>query len=160
MEDHESSSTTTSLGNSNNNNQPQLNQQPPKIMTSEATSVTSSDGPTAVDPAIDAKERLQRFDLVIQHLHRLRATLALDSSVREFQKIHTLTLLGQLPVPPAAVAGAGVVVTNNSNTASTTTTNNQNRLPPPPLLGSAVGPHHHPPLNQNGGLLPLSLIHI
>ena len=148
MEDHESSS----LGNNNNNNQPQLNQQPPKIMTSEATSVTSSDGPTAVDPAIDAKERLQRFDLVIQHLHRLRATLALDSSVREFQKIHTLTLLGQLPVPPAAVAGAGVVVTNNSNTASTT--NNQNRVPPPPLLGSAVGPPHHPPVNQNGGLLP------
>ena len=154
MEDHESSSTTTSLGNNNNNRDP-LNNQPPKIMTSEATSVTSSDGPTAVDPAIDAKERLQRFDLVIQHLHRLRATLALDSSVREFQKIHTLTLLGQLPVPPAAVAGAGVVVTNNSNTiTASTTTNNQNRLPPPPLLGSAVGPHHHPPLNQNGGLLP------
>ena len=43
----------------------------------------------------DSKERLQRFDLVIQHLHRLRATLALDSSVRELQKLQTLTLLGQ-----------------------------------------------------------------
>ena len=51
---------------------------------------------------IDAKERLQRFDLVIQHLHRLRATLALDSSVRELQKLQTLNILqGQnlLPQP-------------------------------------------------------------
>ena len=147
MADHELSNSN----NNNNNHQPQPHQPPTKIMTSEATSVTSSDGPTAVDPAIDAKERLQRFDLVIQHLHRLRATLALDSSVREFQKIHTLTLLGQLPVPPAAVAGAGVV-TNNSNTTASTTTNNQTRVPP--LPGSAVGPPHHPPVNQNGGLLP------
>ena len=156
MEDHESSS--------NNNNQPlehsQLNQTQPqstKIMTSEATSVTSSDGhPTAVDPvdiAIDAKERLQRFDLVIQHLHRLRATLALDSSVREFQKIHTLNLLGQLPVPPAAVAGAGTsVVTNNSSTSSTTN-NPTTRVPP--LPGIAAGPHHLPLNHHNGGLLPL-----
>ena len=155
MADHE-------LSNSNNNNnQPQPHQPPTKIMTSEATSVTSSDGhPTAVDPAIDAKERLQRFDLVIQHLHRLRATLALDSSVREFQKIHTLTLLGQLPVPPAAVAGAGSggVVTNNSTTSSsssTSTTSTNNQQTRVPLPGTAVGPHHLPLNHQNGGLLPL-----
>ena len=43
----------------------------------------------------ETKERLQRFDLVIQHLHRLRATLALDSSVRELQKLQTLNILGQ-----------------------------------------------------------------
>ena len=156
MADHELSNSN----NNNNNHQPQPHQPPTKIMTSEATSVSSSDGhPTAVDPAIDAKERLQRFDLVIQHLHRLRATLALDSSVREFQKIHTLTLLGQLPVPPAAVAGAGSggVVTNNSTTSSssstsTTTNNQQTRVP---LPGTAVGPHHLPLNHQNGGLLPL-----
>ena len=46
-----------------------------------------------------AKERLQRFDLVIQHLHRLRATLALDSSVRELQKLQTLNILGQSLMP-------------------------------------------------------------
>ena len=47
-----------------------------------------------------AKERLQRFDLVIQHLHRLRATLALDSSVRELQKLQTLNILGQSLMQP------------------------------------------------------------
>ena len=51
-------------------------------------------------PEIDAKERLQRFDLVIQHLHRLRATLALDSSVRELQKLQTLNILGQNLLQP------------------------------------------------------------
>ena len=103
-------------GNNSGNNQPQQpQQQPPKNL--------EADG-SPIDPAIDAKERLQRFDLVIQHLHRLRATLALDSSVREFQKIHTLTLLGQLG-PTAAAANV-----NNSGV---------------PRL---------PPLNQNGGLLP------
>jgi hypothetical protein len=65
-----------------------------------ATAPTSSSSSNVVDPAIDAKERLQRFDLVIQHLHRLRATFALDSSVREFQKLHTLTLLGQSLLAP------------------------------------------------------------
>ena len=49
-----------------------------------------------------AKERLQRFDLVIQHLHRLRATLALDSSVRELQKLQTLNILGQTLMPHSA----------------------------------------------------------
>ena len=48
----------------------------------------------------ETKERLQRFDLVIQHLHRLRATLALDSSVRELQKLQTLNILGQSLLPP------------------------------------------------------------
>ena len=48
----------------------------------------------------EAKERLQRFDLVIQHLHRLRATLALDSSVRELQKLQTLNILGQSLMQP------------------------------------------------------------
>ena len=106
-----------SISGNSGNNQPQQpqQQQPPKNL--------EADG-RPIDPAIDAKERLQRFDLVIQHLHRLRATLALDSSVREFQKIHTLTLLGQLG-PTAAAANV-----NNSGV---------------PRL---------PPLNQNGGLLP------
>ena len=56
-----------------------------------------------------AKERLQRFDLVIQHLHRLRATLALDSSVRELQKLQTLNILGQnlLPHHPHTVPPPG-----------------------------------------------------
>ena len=77
--------------------------------TSEQQSTVSADSGNSTAgnsesmlPEIDAKERLQRFDLVIQHLHRLRATLALDSSVRELQKLQTLNILqGQnlLPQP-------------------------------------------------------------
>ena len=63
------------------------------------TNTSTSDGTggnECVDTEIDAKERLQRFDLVIQHLHRLRATLALASpSVRELQKLQALTVLGK-----------------------------------------------------------------
>ena len=138
MADHEPS---TSRVTSNNN----LGGCPPpnnSTSTSEKeavesmASIVSDGGPTVVDPAIDAKERLQRFDLVIQHLHRLRATLALDSSVREFQKIHTLTLLGQLPnvigVPP----------------------NSTPPVPPPPPGQHSPTTIRPPPLNHNGGLLP------
>ena len=75
--------------------------------TSEQQSTVSADSGNSTAgnsesmlPEIDAKERLQRFDLVIQHLHRLRATLALDSSVRELQKLQTLNILGQNLLQP------------------------------------------------------------
>ena len=132
MADHEPSTSRVTSNNNlggcpppNNNSSSTTTTSTEKEAVESMASIVSDGGPaTVVDPAIDAKERLQRFDLVIQHLHRLRATLALDSSVREFQKIHTLTLLGQLG-PTAAAANV-----NNSGV---------------PRL---------PPLNQNGGLLP------
>ena len=79
--------------------------------TSEQQSVSADSGNSTAGnsesmlPEIDAKERLQRFDLVIQHLHRLRATLALDSSVRELQKLQTLNILGQNLLQPPNVHG-------------------------------------------------------
>ena len=79
--------------------------------TSEQQSVSADSGNSTAGnsesmlPEIDAKERLQRFDLVIQHLHRLRATLALDSSVRELQKLQTLNILGQNLLQPQTQHG-------------------------------------------------------
>ena len=81
-----------------------------------------------------AKERLQRFDLVIQHLHRLRATLALDSSVRELQKLQTLNILGQSLMPSNSRTGQHV------------------QLPPLPLLPPP--PHPPPPIPPAGPLRP------
>lgn len=80
-------------------------------------------------PPLDAKERLQRFDLVIQHLHRLRATLALDPSVRDsFQKFQTLTLLGQSLLAPQHHAANGFGP------------NFMNFRPPSSAMGMPVGP--------------------
>ena len=145
MADHEPSTSRVTSNNNlggcpppNNNSSSTTTTSTEKEAVESMASIVSDGGPaTVVDPAIDAKERLQRFDLVIQHLHRLRATLALDSSVREFQKIHTLTLLGQLPnvlgVPPNSTPSAAA--------------------PPPPGHHSPTT-NRPPPLNHNGGLLP------
>ena len=144
MADHEPSTSRVTSNNNlggcpppNNNSSTTTTTSTEKEAVESMASIVSDGGPaTVVDPAIDAKERLQRFDLVIQHLHRLRATLALDSSVREFQKIHTLTLLGQLPnvigVPPNSTPSA----------------------PPPPPGHHSPTTNRPPPLNHNGGLLP------
>ena len=53
-------------------------------------------------PPVEVKERLQRFDLLLQHLHRLRANLAVDNNVslalRELHKLQALQMLQhQLP---------------------------------------------------------------
>ena len=81
----------------------------PPTTVSEQQSVSAGSGTAenseSMLPEIDAKERLQRFDLVIQHLHRLRATLALDSSVRELQKLQTLNILGQNLLQPLTQHG-------------------------------------------------------
>ena len=82
-----------------------------------------------------AKERLQRFDLVIQHLHRLRATLALDSSVRELQKLQTLNILGQSLMQP-----------NSRHTHNAAA----GPHPPMPLLPPI--PHPPPPPQLPGGM--------
>ena len=83
----------------------------------------------------EAKERLQRFDLVIQHLHRLRATLALDSSVRELQKLQTLTILGQTLLPPAPAPASAAKPIHQQNHASIS--QSSMLMQPPP-----TAPHH------------------
>ena len=48
-------------------------------------------------PHVEVKERLQRFDILLQHLHRLRANLAVDntmpSALRELHKLQALQML-------------------------------------------------------------------
>lgn len=48
-------------------------------------------------PPVEVKERLQRFDMLLQHLHRLRANLAVDntmpSALRELHKLQALQML-------------------------------------------------------------------
>jgi hypothetical protein len=48
-------------------------------------------------PQVEVKERLQRFDLLLQHLHRLRANLAVDPNLpmalRELHKLQALQML-------------------------------------------------------------------
>jgi hypothetical protein len=48
-------------------------------------------------PPVEVKERLQRFDMLLQHLHRLRANLAVDNNVpmalRELHKLQALQML-------------------------------------------------------------------
>ena len=91
--------------NSSNNHSNNIDHQ----RTASSQSTAGGQEQTNSESIDDTKERLQRFDLVIQHLHRLRATLALDSSVRELQKLQTLNILGQnlLPHHPHTVPPPG-----------------------------------------------------
>ena len=126
-----------------------------QVQTSSDTGMTAL--PSEQNESLDAKERLQRFDLVIQHLHRLRATLALDSSVRELQKLQTLNILGQnlLPPPPHPVPPHGVgnrpqvppPVQQNLHQGS-----RPPHLPPPGLLMPPGCAPPHPPTGNFMGI--------
>ena len=119
---------------------------PQSNLSSLGTSTSEADGEAVVENHSttvsyqQAKERLQRFDLVIQHLHRLRATLALDSSVRELQKLQTLNILGQSLMP-------------NSRA--------NNGQPPMPLLPPLPPPPPPtPPVAPAGGIANPNFLHL
>ena len=113
IQEQTSSDTNMKIVNQQNNENNSSNNHSNNIdhqrTTASSQSTAGGQEQTNSESIDDTKERLQRFDLVIQHLHRLRATLALDSSVRELQKLQTLNILGQnlLPHHPHTVPPPG-----------------------------------------------------